>query len=100
MPARPSARVSVVLAVLAGIGAFGLSLLLRADTLRRDQAYAGRYLAQAKLAGRVRAASPEPPAGALTQRICVADLDTFATAIARRFGAVFGSPAQGTALVA
>src|SRR5262245_45360425 len=99
-PIRRSAGVSVVLASLAVAGALALSLFLRADAVRRDQAYAARYLAQAKLAGRARPVPAEKPASpALTERICVTELDTFAVAVARRFGAAFAERAQGAALL-
>jgi hypothetical protein len=100
MPARPTATVSVLLACLAVAGAFGLSLLLRADAVRRDRAYAARFLSQAKLAGRARPLPIEQAAApALSERICVTDLDTFARAAERRFGAVWADPSQGLALL-
>jgi hypothetical protein len=100
MPVRASAGISLLLACLAVAGALALSLLLRADALRRDEAYAARYLAQAKLAGRARPVPLEKaPTPALSERICVTDLDTFAGAVARRFHSPWTDPAQGAALL-
>ena len=100
MPARPSATFSVILACLALAGALALSLLLRGDAVRREAAYAARYLTQAKLAGRARPLPLEKPAGpALSERICVTDLDTFARAVERRFAATWTDATQGLALL-
>jgi hypothetical protein len=97
---RASAVASILLSSLAVLGAAGLSLALRQDGLRRDQAYAARYQAQARLAGRASTAPPEAGATPVTaERICVTDLDTFATAIARRFGGAWSDPSQGSALL-
>ena len=100
MPARPFATVSALLACLALAGAFALSLLLRADAVRREEAYAARYLTQAKLAGRARPVPLAPPAvPAVSERICVSDVDTFARAVERRFGATWTDAVQGLALL-
>ena len=40
-----------------------------------------------------------PAAPAVSERICVTDLDTFAAAVARRFGAGWTDPSQGLALL-
>jgi hypothetical protein len=97
---RTSATTSILLASLAVAGAAGISLALRRDALRREEAYTSRYQAEARLAGQVRPASLEkqatPP---VSERICVTGLDTFASAIARRFAAPFTDPTQGVALV-